>query len=99
MPQVRLVGAHRHDLVDLVVAPLAQQAHDEEQVDPGDDGIHRDHRPDVQDGVEDGQRHAGREVEQPKTQDARLQQRIHEQGRTGPAQSLDRPRCHGESVD
>ena len=61
--QVVVLGADLDHLEGLVVVPLPDQADDEEDVDAGHDGVHADHRPDPDQGVERQQDQAGHQVE------------------------------------
>ena len=88
VPQVGVGTADLEHLVRRRVVPLGEQASDEEQVDPAEHDVHREHRPDLDEEVEHHEHDAGREVEHAEPEHPGLQQREDQQGRAGPAQQV-----------
>jgi hypothetical protein len=95
VPQVRVGDADLEHLVGSLVVPLTEQQDDEPHVDPGEHGVHRDHRPDAQQRVERDQHQARDQVQHAEPQHTGLQQRVDEQCGARPSQCV-QPR-HGLS--
>ncbi len=69
--------------------PLAHQADDEVDVDAGEHGVHRDHRPDLDEGVEGHQDRAGEQVEGAEAQHPGLQERVDQQRAAAPSEDVE----------
>ena len=87
--QVLVGGPDLEHLEGRLVVAVTQEPHDEPDVDGDEHGVHADHRPDLERGVEHDQDHARDRVEHAEAQHARLQQGVDEQGTPAPPEDVE----------
>ena len=86
--QVLVVRADLQHVEGLLVMSGAHQRPDVPEVDQAESDVHRDHRPDLERGVERGEHHAGEEVEDTEAQNSCLHHREDQQRRPAPADQV-----------
>ena len=89
VPQVLVVATDLQHLEGRLVVAIAHQRDDEPEVDRRQHDVHADHRPHLEGPVEDREDQAGREVEDAQAQHPRLEQGVHEECTSAPAEDVE----------